>query len=202
MMILRTTAPSPFGRKVKIAIELLGLGDQVEVQSADTVDPGDSIRTQNPLGKIPALVLEDGRVVFDSRVIIEYLDGLSDAATLIPQGDERIDILTRHALADGLMDAALLQVYEKRFRPEDIWHPDWLDYQAGKVTRALDTLEADPPARDGAITIAHIATACALGYLDFRFDGTWRASYPGLVAWLEDFAGKVPAFGKTTPPPA
>jgi len=200
MMILRSSPASPFARKVRMAIDMLGLGDRVEIVETDVIDPADSIREQNPLGKIPALILEDRRVIYDSLVIVLYLDSLSDAAELLPSGARRFDVLTRHALADGLMEAALAQVYEKRFRPEEKWHPGWMERQAEKVGRALDALESDPPDLGAPSNLAQIATACALGYLDLRFEGAWRSSHPGLVAWLDAFAAKVPAFARTAPP--
>jgi glutathione S-transferase len=198
MLILRSSPPSPFGRKIKIAASLLGLSDRIKIETTDTNDPSDSIRKQNPLGKIPALVLEDGSVLFDSPVILEYLDALAGGGKIIPrEGNARWDALRLHAVADGVMDAALLQVYEKRFRPEEHWVAKWTDYQAEKVTRSLDVLEAAPPPLPPVPNIGHIGLACALGYLDLRFEGKWRAKYPKLVAWLDGFAAQVPAFEKT-----
>lgn len=198
MLILRSSPPSPFGRKIKIAASLLGLTDQIKIEMTDTNDPSDSIRKQNPLGKIPALILEDGSVLFDSPVILEYLDTFAGGGKILPRdGNARWDALRLHAIADGIMDAALLQVYEKRFRPEEHWVAKWTDYQAEKVKRTLDVLEASPPAMTGTPNIGHIGLACALGYLDLRFEGKWRENYPKLVAWLDTFASKVPAFEKT-----
>lgn len=198
MPVLRSSPPSPFGRKVKIAAAVLGLKDRIAVETTDTMNPADTIRAQNPLGKIPALVLDDGRVLFDSRVVVEYLDHLAGGGKIIPAGEARFDVLRLAALADGIMDAAILQVYEVRFRPEDRRHADWLAYQGEKVARALASLEAEPPAAAGSLPDAgQIGLACALGYLDLRFDGTWRAGHPKLVAWLEAFEAAVPAFAET-----
>ena len=110
-MILRSSPPSPFGRKVKIAAAILGLSDKIEIVVTDTIDPADSIRQQNPLGKIPALILADGTALYDSRVIVEYLDLMAGGGKLIPNGAERIQTLTLQALADGIMDAGILQMY-------------------------------------------------------------------------------------------
>jgi glutathione S-transferase len=201
MLILRSSPPSPFGRKIKIAASLLGLSDQIKIETTDTNDPSDSIRKQNPLGKIPALILDDGSALFDSPVILEYLDAFAGGGKIIPrEGKARWNVLRLHAIADGIMDAALLQVYEKRFRPEEHWVAKWTDYQAEKVTRTLDALEAAPPALTPMPDIGQIGLACALGYLDLRFEGKWRAKYPKLVAWLDGFASKVPAFEKTKAP--
>lgn len=198
MLVLRSSPPSPFGRKVKIAAAVLGLSDRIKVENTDTTDPSDTIRQQNPLGKIPALILEDGSALFDSPVILEYLDALAGGGRIIPrEGNARWNVLRLHAIADGIMDAALLQVYEKRFRPEEHWVAKWTDYQAEKVTRALDVLEASPPALTAPPDIGQIGLACALGYLDLRFEGKWRGKYPKLVRWLDDFAVLVPAFEKT-----
>ena len=197
MLILRSSPASPFGRKVKIAAALLGLADRIDVVNADTTDPNEALRRQNPLGKIPTLVLEDGTALYDSRVILEYLDHLAGGGRIIPAGDARFPALTRQALADGIMDAALLQVYETRFREPELRVEKWLAHQAGKVTRGLASLEAAPPALDGALDVGHIAVACTLGYLDLRFAGAWRADHPQLVAWLDAFAARVPAFEKT-----
>lgn len=197
-MILRSSDPSPFGRKVKIVAKILGIYDQLTIELANTNDPADSLRAQNPLGKIPILILDDGRKIFDSRVICEYLDAQVDGVTLHPtEGDARWEALTLQALGDGIVDAAILQVYENRMRPEEKRHADWLSYQSDKVKRALDQLEASPPSLAGNLTIGHVAIACALGYLDLRFDGKWRETYAALVTWLDAFRTRVPAFDAT-----
>ncbi len=198
-MTLRTVAPSPFGRKVRLAAAVLGLTDDIAMEGANTMDPEDSIRRQNPLGKIPALILDDGRVLYDSRVIIEYLDSLAGGGRVIPpSGDARFAALTTQALCDGLLDAAILIVYEGRFRADVEPHQPWLDYQRGKIERALDVLEQAPPPIDP-VTVGAIGAACALGYLDFRKQVDWRARNPGLIGWLDTFAAAVPAFAETRP---
>lgn len=197
-MILKSSAPSPFGRKVKIAASVLGLSDRIHVAQADTNDPADPLRAENPLGKIPALVLEDGRVLFDSRVIVEYLDHLAGGGRIIPADPAaRFDVLTSHALCDGIMEAALLQVYELRFRDPEKRVTKWLDHQAGKVERGLASFEARPPKLSDIPNVAQIALACALGYLDLRFGGAWRTDHPALVSWLDGFEAHVPAFATT-----
>jgi glutathione S-transferase len=199
MLIIRSSPASPFGRKVKIAAALCGLSDQVTIEPADTKDPDDSLRGQNPLGKIPILITEDGTAVYDSRVIAEWLDVEAGGGVIIPRGEARFAALTLQALADGVMDASILIVYESRFRPGEKQHRPWMDYQGEKVARALSVLEAAPPAIGDRPHIGHVALACALSYRDFRFDGNWRAGHPGLVAWLDDFAARVPAFAATMP---
>ena len=194
MLILRSSPTSPFGRKVVIAAAVLELSDRIEVVFADTNDPEETLRLQNPLGKIPTLILEDGRAIYDSRVIVEYLDALAGGGKIIPDGPARFAALSRQALADGIMDAALLQVYEQRYREPEIRSSEWVGRQADKVARALVVAERDPP---GAIDVGAIALACALGYLDLRFAGAWRAEHPGLAVWLDGFAAAVPAFEAT-----
>jgi glutathione S-transferase len=200
MMLLRSAAPSPFGRKVQIALSVLGFGDDVKIGPADTMDPRDSIREQNPLGKIPALIVEDGTVYYDSRVILEYLDHRAGGGMIMPRdANQRFAALRLQALCDGILDASILTIYEGRWRALEKHEAKWLDYQAGKVQRALAVLEAAPPALAPTAlpSVGQIALACALGYRDFRFGGTWRADHPRLVAWLDDFAARVPAFAAT-----
>jgi glutathione S-transferase len=198
MMILRSGPASPFGRKVRIAASLLGLEDEISIERADTMDPADPVRRQNPLGKIPILILDDGTRLFDSRVILEYLDHRAGGGRIVPnEPTARFAALTLQALCDGLMDASLLQVYEGRWRNADRHEPKWLEHLAGKVSRALAALDANPPALDGTPHVGQIALACALGYQDLRFAGRWRADHARLVAWLDAFAARVPAFAAT-----
>ncbi|GLK78703.1 glutathione S-transferase family protein [Methylopila turkensis] len=196
MLTLRSSPPSPFGRKVKIAAAVLGLSDRLMIVTTDTSDPADPIRQINPLGKIPTLEFDSGATLFDSRVILEYLDHLAGGGRIIPADpSERFAALRLQALADGLMDAALLQIYEMRLRAEGERSQKWVDNQAGKVARALAALEqAPPPAR---VDVGSIAVACALGYLDLRFEGRWRADHPRLVEWLDAFRAQTPSYDAT-----
>src|SRR5215469_15632232 len=192
-MILRSATASPFARKVRIAAMLLGLDDRIAIEPADTTNPADAVRTQNPLGKIPTLVLEGGPALFDSRVILDYLDHLAGGGRIVPtEPQARFAALRLQALADGLMDASILLVYEGRWRDPAKHEPKWVEHQAGKVARTLGSLEAAPPALGATPDIGEIALACALGYRDFRFEGTWRRDHPRLVAWLDAFAARVP----------
>lgn len=202
MMILRTSPPSPFGRKVRIAADLLGLSGKIEMRATDLNDPADSIRVQNPVGKIPALITEDGTVYYDSRVIVEYLDHVASGGHVLPRDMKaRFEALRLQALCDGLLDASLLMVYENRYRTPEMHVQSWLDRQADKVARGMAVLEAAPPKLQPAIdplpNVGHITLACLLGYRDLRFAGTWRNDYPKLVAWLDEFAAQVPAFAET-----
>ena len=199
MLVIRSSSSSPFGRKVIIAAALCGLSDKVTIEPAETGNPDDSLRGQNPLGKIPILITDDGTAIYDSRVIAEWLDVQAGGGVIIPRGAAHFAALTLQALADGMMDASILIVYEHRFRPEEKRHRPWMDHQGDKVARALSVLEAAPPAIGDRPHIGHIALACALGYRDFRFERDWRAGHPGLVTWLDGFAVKVPAFAATMP---
>ncbi|HXY59358.1 MAG TPA: glutathione S-transferase family protein [Methylocystis sp.] len=196
MLVLRYSPASPYARKVLIAAAILGLSDRIATQTVDFADPSDSIRTQNPLGKIPTLVLEDGSTLFDSRVIAEYFGYLAGGGKLFPaDAGRRFAALRLQALGDGICDAALLLRFEETTRPAEKRSDDWVSLQRGKVERGLAALEAEPPA--GETDIGHIAAATALGYLDLRFAGAWREKYPRLVTWLDDFAKATPSFDAT-----
>ena len=198
MMILRSAPASPFARKVRIAIKLLGLDSDVEIRDADTTDPNEILRLQNPLGKIPALIAEDGTAYYDSRVIVEYLDQRAGGGKVVPADPKaRLDALRLQALSDGICDACLLIIYEGRYRPKEKHEPKWVENQAGKVQRGLAALEASPPPVDAMPTVGQIALACMLGYRDLRFEGSWRHNHPKRVAWLDRFAAQVPAFEQT-----
>jgi glutathione S-transferase len=200
MMILRFSPSSPFVRKVRIALSLLGLDNDLTMERADTTDPKDSLRKMNPLGKIPVLIVEDGSAIYDSRVILDYLDERAGGGKIVPRdAKRRVEALRLQALCDGILDASILTIYEGRFRKPEMHEPKWLELQAGKVSRALAVLEAEPPPLDPMPHVGQIALACALGYRDFRFGGSWRSDYPRLVGWLERFATQVPAFAATNP---
>jgi len=201
MMKLLSSPLSPYVRKVSLTTAMKGLKSKVEVCPVDSSLPNNTeLTSQNPLGKIPTLITDDGLVLFDSKVICEYLDTLGSGPSLFPAaGPARFKTLAMGALADGILDAALLLVYEKRFRPEEKWHAPWVERQQGKIDRALAVIEKDPPAWSANPDYGHITVACALGYLDFRHEGKWRAGNPKLVAWLDRFAAAVPAFEETRP---
>jgi glutathione S-transferase len=204
MMVLRSSPASPFGRKVRISIALLGFDGETRVEPADPTNVSDTLRQQNPLGKIPLLMAEDGTAYYDSRVILEFLDERAGGGRIVPrEARARLAALRPQALSDGILDASILTVYETRWRPAEHHEQKWLDHQAGKVTRSLAVLESNPPALDAASgslpNVGQIALACALGYRDFRFGESWRADHPRLLGWLDDFAARVPAFAATAP---
>jgi len=196
-LVLRSTLTSPFGRKVRMAIEVLGLSGRVTVSPADPLDEHDTLRQQNPLGKMPCLVLPDGSAIYDSGIIIEFLQDVAGTDRLLPlRGPERFKALTLSRLADGIMDASILVVYENRFRPDIPHSPKWLTHQRGKIRRGLAAFEAIPPDAYKADVVS-IGLSCALGYLDWRKQVDWRPAYPDLVSWLNRFSLHVPAFEHT-----
>jgi len=200
MMKLMSSPGSPYVRKVVMAAHLKGLAAKLDMRPTDTNKGDDELNAKNPLGKIPCLVTEAGEAIFDSHVICEYLDSLAPSPVLFPrEGAQRWRTLTLGALGDGILDAALLLVYEKRFRPAELTVKAWTDRQQAKIDRALALLEKQPPAWTGSPDYGHLTVAAALGYLDFRFEGKWRAGNPKLVAWLDGFARAVPAFEATRP---
>ncbi|MEK0083630.1 glutathione S-transferase [Benzoatithermus flavus] len=193
-MKLHSNPASPFGRKVKVTAIETGLFDRLEINNVQTsaVGPDLGLVADNPLGKIPCLVLDDGSALYDSRVICEYLDTLHGGARLFPaEGPARWTALRLQALGDGIMDAAILARYETFLRPENLRWPAWVDGQLDKVVRALDRLEAEADELGKRLDIGTIALACALGYLDFRFAAmSWRSTRPRLAAWFELFAAR------------
>ena len=201
-MKLYVSPASPFGRKASVVLSELGLEARVKQEPA-TVSPvsrNDEVARDNPLVKIPTLVLDDGSTLFDSPVICEYLDSLSEEPRFFPsEGPARWTALKRQALADGLMDAALLLRYEQALRPEPLRWVDWMSGQQAKIVSALDAMEADAPAYGEGFDIGHVATACALGYLDLRFGYlAWRDGRPKLAAWFAE-ASKRPSLISTFP---
>ena len=201
-MQLRSSPSSPFGRKVKMATYILGFDDQVMPVLTDTLDPNDSICEVNPLGKIPALE-DDGTTYYDSRVIMEYLDAKAGGDKIIPaSGLARYEVLTRAALMDGILDAAILVIYERRMRPEDKYVESVVERQRDKITRGLEAIAAKNPSYgNGAMPdIGEIGLACVLGYLDFRKQVNWRDHAPNLGSWLADFAAVVPGYKDSMPP--
>ena len=186
---------SPYVRKVRAAAIEIGTELTLIPASASPVARSPDLVAANPLGKLPCLRLADGELLYDSRVICRYLGAES---RLYPQGDGEWRALRREALADGLLDAALLARYETFLRPEPLRWQDWLDGQLAKVGAALDVMEADAPNAD-APDIGDIATACALFYLDFRFPQlNWREGHPGLAGFAAVIEAR-PSFQQTRP---
>ncbi len=190
-MKLRYSPTSPYTRKVTVTALETGLDERIERLATNVWDPATDIARDNPLGKVPALILKDGSVLFDSPVICEYLDSLHDGPKLIPlSGPERWTALRRQAQADGVLDAGVLRLLESR-RPEPQRSSTWDARQAAVVARGLNAFEAEAVTLDGPPTIGHIALGCCLGWLELRFPHEdWRATRPALAAWYEAFAAR------------
>lgn len=199
-MKLLISPASPYVRKVRALIREAGREEDVEEQAVATTalatDP--AISGHNPLGRIPVLIRDDGSALVDSRVICRFLDAQWELG-LYPEA-RLWDVLTLEALAEGLLDSALLMAYEVRLRPEEKQWPDWLEAQWAKVARTLDVLERDWAGRlAGPLDMGQIALACGLGYLDFRHGARdWRKGRPRLAAW-EAGMGQRPSIASTKP---
>ncbi len=183
---------SPFVRKVRILARETGVDahiDEVVVKVAPTA-PSPDVYAINPLGKIPALITDDGKAIFDSSVICAYLDSQHPGSKMIPTDpDLHWRVLTIESLCDGILDAAILRRYEIALRPDDKRSPEWLDGQRGKVMRGLNVLEHAIDELADNITLATIAIGCVCGYLDFRFaDEDWRTAQPRLATWFGHFS--------------
>lgn len=204
-MKLFHAALSPFVRKVRVAAMELGLDDRIELVTVATtpVAMNADLAKVNPLGKVPALVTDDGDLLFDSAVIVEYLDALAGGGKLIPPGGaERWRVKRTEALADGMADAAILMRYETAMRPAEKQWPDWIAGQKQKVTQALDAFEGQVWLFDEKFDAGKIALGVGLGYLDLRFpDLGWRRARETLGRWYDAFARR-PAMQATKPPPA
>ena len=191
-MKLHYALASPYVRKVRaVAIEL-GLDDRIELlqRAVTPVSPEAELNADNPLGKIPCLVTDEGQALYDSRVICDYLDSRAAGRTMTPaSGPARWTALRRQALADGILDAAVGTRYETFLRPEAHRWDAWIDAQKDKYRRALDHLEREADGFGELVDIGTISIACALGYLDFRYpDEGWRDHRPTLAAWYQTFA--------------
>src|SRR5262245_55768370 len=201
-MKLRVNKASPFARKVRIMAREAGLTGQVE-EIETTVSPvnaNEDLARENPLVKIPALVMDSGDTLYDSGVICEYLDTLHAGSRFFPAaGPQRFAALRRHALTDGILEAAVLCRYETAVRPERLRWNDWIDGQKRKIFGGLTVLEREVDTWSGDFDIGQIGVACALGYLDFRFaDWNWRSGHPRLAAWYER-ASKRSSVSETAP---
>jgi glutathione S-transferase len=197
MIKLRTSPGSPYGRKAALAVHHLGLVGRVEIVDS-TQDADDRIRKLNPLNKIPLLVLEDDSLVFDSPVILEYLDMLAGGGKIIPPDPKaRFRSLTLEALADGVIDACVLISYEARWHEPDAVSEKWLAHQQVKIDKGIDVIAGALPS--GPVCVGQITLLCALDFLDKRNGGRWRDGRTELVAWREQFVASFAAYTKIPP---
>ncbi len=201
-MKLYHSAASPYVRKVTASACHLGVSGRITLlpSAASPVARDLTIGASNPLGKVPTAILDDGTVLADSRTICEWLAAEAGDAEFLPSpGPARWRVLRLHAIADGLLDAALLARYETAIRPERLRWDAWLVGQMGKIDAAVAALEAAADELAGPVTLGTITAGCALGYLDFRFAAhDWRAAAPRLAAWWADFA-RTPPMATTAP---
>ncbi|XYJ10269.1 glutathione S-transferase N-terminal domain-containing protein [Telluria sp. B2] len=193
---------SPYVRKVRVVMAEKKLDYTFELDNVWAADT--RIHQSNPLGKVPCLLMEDGSAIYDSRVISEYLDTLTPVCKLLPpNGRDRADVKVWEALADGVLDAAVLVRLEKTLRPQEQQSPQWIERQLGKVRAGLQVMS--DKLGDGAFcmgknyTLADVAVGCALGWLTFRFpDIDWRGAHPNL-ARLHDKLAERASFKDTVP---
>lgn len=196
---------SPYARKVRIVLAEKKI--EADFVPENVWAPETTIRERNPLGKIPCLVMDDGSTLFDSRVIVEYVDTLSPVGKLIPaDGRERAVVKTWEALADGILDAGILARLEATWRPAEQQSPAWIERQMEKIHSALQNMSSalgeSNNCHNNQFGLADIAVGCALGYLDFRFPSLkWRAPYPNLDALYQRLMERQ-SFKDTLPPAA
>ena len=188
-MKLIYSGTSPFVRKVSVMLLETGLEGRVkkETVAITPLNPGDVVPSANPLGKVPCLITDNGPL-FDSRVITRYLDTLHTGAKLYPEGDALWPVLTLEAVADGMLDAAVLMIYERLLRSDAQKSPEWVEAQWLKISRSLAHLDENVAAL-APLNMASIAVGAALGYLDFRHDDRgWQAIAPKLATWEKGFS--------------
>ncbi|UCE89842.1 MAG: glutathione S-transferase N-terminal domain-containing protein [Pseudomonadota bacterium] len=188
-MKLRYSPTSPYSRKVRVLAIETGLMHRIEPVVTNPWAEDHDLLVDNPLGKVPTLVTDDGETLYDSPVICEYLDNLHQGTRLIPPaGPARWQALREEALCDGILDAAVLRRLESQ-RPAEQQSSQWDGQQLAAIYRALDALEHDMREWSGVLTIGTISAACTLGYLDFRKSAEdWRERHPALAAWYDTFS--------------
>jgi glutathione S-transferase len=201
MLKLRYSPTSPFARKVVILTQETGLAEKIEIVPTNPFESGSDIGKDNPLNKVPALVLENGEVLYDSPVICEYLDSLNTGRKFFPApGPDRWTALRRQALADGIMDAAVLRRLEV-MRPAKQQSAEFINRQARAMRGGLDALEKEAGNFGLELDIGLVTIICALGYVDLRFAGDdWRKTRPLLAAWEAKMAER-PSVVATKPDP-
>ncbi|MFC5384381.1 glutathione S-transferase [Aquamicrobium segne] len=184
------SSASPYSAKVRMSAAYAGIEVESHFVQASKQPP--ELIGANPLGKIPTLVLDDGRAIFDSRAITQYLNRQSKNALFPRNADKRTDAEVLEALADGICDCVVTIMYERARRPEEKVHQEWIDAQWQKVLRGLDHLNANPPKLPKKITAGQIAVRAMLGYLSLRFEGQWERGRSRLTRWAVRFDEKFP----------
>jgi glutathione S-transferase len=184
---------SPYVRKCLVTAHELGLDDRIELlpSNAHPIQRDPEIIKSNPLGKVPTFFTDDGQVLYDSRVICEYLNDLAHGTLFPAAGAKRWETLTLQSLGDGILDAALIARYEDVARPEPLRWPEWRAGQLDKAQTSLAHLNARPALLDGRVDIGAITIGCALWYLDLRFpDFAWRDRHPAVARWFGGFGAR------------
>ncbi|MDA8248362.1 MAG: glutathione S-transferase N-terminal domain-containing protein [Rhodospirillales bacterium] len=186
-MKLRYSPASPFVRKVRLFAAETGLDSRIELVATNPWAADTDLPNDNPICKVPTLIMDSGEALYDSVVICEYLDSLHGGRKRFPaEGAARWKALRLHALIDGILDAALVCRLESSMRPEPHRWPAWLERHQATVERGLDALEREAGSLSALDSIAEISAVCTLGYLDFRFPANnWRSSRPALAAWYQ-----------------
>lgn len=198
-MKLFYSVPSPYARKARMVLIEARLEGQVETEAIDPWADPPGFRDNNPLGKVPTLVRDDGPTVFQSNAVCEYLNAAGSAQLYPDDGPSRWTALRQLALSDGILDASVTVRMELTFHEPDQISQKLVERQELSVARALDTLESEAEALGGPVTIGQIAVACALSYRDFRFtDVDWRSAQPKLTDWFAAFADR-PSMTATKP---
>jgi glutathione S-transferase len=200
-MKLLYSPASPYARCCLVHAHEVGLADQIELvnTAASPVVMNPELAKANPLAKVPTLMLDDGSALYDSRVICAWLDAHAKGPTMIPPGPARWAVERTVALANGILDAGILVRYELALRPADKHWPEWIANQSKKALQGLDVLNAECGSWSATIDLGQIATACALGWLEFRKPvGEMRATRAKLFGWYDQFC-KRPSMQATEP---
>ena len=197
MAVILYSPTSPYSAKVRMAAAWCGL--DIEARIVSTAEQPAELLAANPLGKVPALVTDEGEGIFDSRVITQHLNRVSGGALFPRKADKRLQAERLEALADGITDCLIAHVYERRMRPAEKVYQPWLDSQWRKATRGLDVLEADLPRLGKKLDGGQLALAAMLGYLALRFEGEWERGRPKLKRWAKRFDERFPDLAALKP---
>lgn len=196
-MKLLYSSASPYSAKVRMGASYAGIA--LEPQAVNTAESPAVLVGNNPLGKIPTLLPADGSAIYDSVAIMRHLDRLSGGKLYPSEANAALAADVLEALGDGIADCLLAIQYEHRSRPAEMVYAPWIEKQMTKATRALDMLEAAPPAFGETLTAGDFALAATLAYLGLRFADKWNGAYPALHGWLDAFAARFPAFAELKP---
>lgn len=197
-MELLYSPASPYSAKVRMASRYLDIG--ITDIKVDTSAEPSTLLDNNPLGKIPVLLLDDGGSIYDSVAIMHYLDRVSGGKLYPKKHDKRTEAEVLEALCDGIMDCLIAIVYERRSRPENLVHQPWIDKQWSKVVRGLDYLNTNLPKTGKKLHGGHFALAATIGYLDLRFAGEWAAGRKTLADWPEKFGKRFKDYAEMKAP--